>query len=506
MRRHLPLVVGIALVLALAPWGIVRSRAFAQDARCFPETNQCAGGRFRQFWEQNGGLPVFGYPITPARNEVNPDDGKTYMTQWFERNRFELHPENQPPYDVLLGRLGAPGAAGVPPEFQQRESGPRPGCLWFEQTGFNVCDDQGARFASYWQSHGLADPALNAYQRSLALFGLPLTRQMPASTDGVAYVQYFERARFEWHPNNPDPYKVLLGLLGDEANPPSGGAPQPAAYDNPDTPLDMLASYYNAVNRQEYQRAYNYWQNPPSSYADFVQGYADTASVQLIVQPPTFIEGAAGSAYASIPTVLVATQRDGSQQLFAGCYATRKSNLRPPDIPKEDTWHLYSATIAPAQAGASIAALLAQACQNQQAPAYDNPNSPIDLLASFYDAVNRQEYQRAYGYWQNPPSSYADFVQGYADTASVQLIVQPPASVGAAAGSLYASIPTVLVATHRDGGQQLFAGCYVTRKANLHPPDIPKEDVWHLYSATIAPAQAGASIATLLEQGCPANQ
>ncbi len=24
----------------------------------------------------------------------------------FERNRFELHPENAPPYDVLLGLLG----------------------------------------------------------------------------------------------------------------------------------------------------------------------------------------------------------------------------------------------------------------------------------------------------------------------------------------------------------------------------------------------------------------
>jgi hypothetical protein len=26
--------------------------------------------------------------------------------QYFERARFEYHPENQPPYDVLLGLLG----------------------------------------------------------------------------------------------------------------------------------------------------------------------------------------------------------------------------------------------------------------------------------------------------------------------------------------------------------------------------------------------------------------
>jgi hypothetical protein len=28
--------------------------------------------------------------------------------------------------------------------------------------------------------------------------------------------QYFERAVFEYHPDNPDPYKVLLRLLGAE--------------------------------------------------------------------------------------------------------------------------------------------------------------------------------------------------------------------------------------------------------------------------------------------------
>ena len=36
------------------------------------------------------------------------------------------------------------------------------------------------------------------------------------------------------------------------------------------------------------------------------------------------------------------------------------------------------------------------------------------------------EYGRAYGYWEMPPSPYDQFVQAYADTASVQLIVQPP--------------------------------------------------------------------------------
>ena len=73
--------------------------------RCFTETNQCMDGRIAEFWEQNGGLAVFGFPIGPL--EQTTVDGKTFTVQRFERNRLELHPENKRPYDVLLGRLGA---------------------------------------------------------------------------------------------------------------------------------------------------------------------------------------------------------------------------------------------------------------------------------------------------------------------------------------------------------------------------------------------------------------
>jgi Tol biopolymer transport system component len=196
--------------------------ARAADERCFPETGYCIGGRFRDYWEQNGGLAVFGYPIGPAREEMNRDSGQPYLTQWFERNRFELHPENSAPYDVLLGRLSDDRLRlmGVDWQAQPRENGPQPGCLWFEQTGHNVCNQSGSLgFQSFWQSHGLRDPRLDAYGRSLALFGLPITAavEQVSPSDGRVYlIQWFERARFEWHPDEPDTYKVLLGLLGNE--------------------------------------------------------------------------------------------------------------------------------------------------------------------------------------------------------------------------------------------------------------------------------------------------
>ena len=46
--------------------------------------------------ETYGGLPVYGYPITEEFIEKSPTDGKPYKVQYFERNRFEYHPENDP--------------------------------------------------------------------------------------------------------------------------------------------------------------------------------------------------------------------------------------------------------------------------------------------------------------------------------------------------------------------------------------------------------------------------
>ena len=66
------------------------------------------GGVFRRYWDAHGGLFVNGYPISEERDEVSPTDGKTYRVQYFERARFEYHPEHAgTPSEVLLGLLGS---------------------------------------------------------------------------------------------------------------------------------------------------------------------------------------------------------------------------------------------------------------------------------------------------------------------------------------------------------------------------------------------------------------
>ena len=71
----------------------------------FPETGHNLGGGFLAHWQDNGGLPQFGYPLSEEFTE-RLDDGHEYLVQYFERARFEYHPKNAPPYDILLGQFG----------------------------------------------------------------------------------------------------------------------------------------------------------------------------------------------------------------------------------------------------------------------------------------------------------------------------------------------------------------------------------------------------------------
>lgn len=210
----------LALVLLLVALGLTPARPAEAQPRCFPGVpgvDACIDGAIGAFWQAQGGLPVFGYPLGPARQEG------ALTVQAFERARLEHHPANAPPYAVLLGRLGADALAARGEPAAAPEA-PRQGCRHFAATGLNVCGP----FLQAYSRYGLelGRPGV-APDESLALFGLPLSAPREERlSDGRSYtVQWFERARFEDH----GPQGVLFGLLGREA---AGGgsaaAPQPA--------------------------------------------------------------------------------------------------------------------------------------------------------------------------------------------------------------------------------------------------------------------------------------
>ena len=98
----------LVLTAVLAPTVLVAPVGAAGTAeRFFPETGYAVRGPFLAYWGAHGGLAQQGYPLSNEFTELSPLDGKPYRVQYFERARFEYHPEQRDPqFQVLLGSSG----------------------------------------------------------------------------------------------------------------------------------------------------------------------------------------------------------------------------------------------------------------------------------------------------------------------------------------------------------------------------------------------------------------
>lgn len=88
------------------PMGMKTEKASTDNPYTDDVTGKVIGGKFRAYYESHGGLRQQGHPLSNEFTEKSALDGKEYTVQYFERAVFELHPENQAPYDVLLSQLG----------------------------------------------------------------------------------------------------------------------------------------------------------------------------------------------------------------------------------------------------------------------------------------------------------------------------------------------------------------------------------------------------------------
>lgn len=189
----------------------LNTRPSASDRLYFLESGHTLGGKFKTFWEQHGGVQKLGYPISEEMDVVNPIDGQTRKVQYFERAVLELHTEFAgTPNEVQLASVGLWVTKGRNfPRVAQFESSADN--AYFPQTGHSVKQ----AFLKYWQAQG-----------GVAAFGYPISEELPEiGADGKVYtVQYFERARLEWHPTAAGTAdEVQLGLIGKQALEMEGG-------------------------------------------------------------------------------------------------------------------------------------------------------------------------------------------------------------------------------------------------------------------------------------------
>ena len=139
-------------------------------------------------------------------------------------------------------------------------------------------------------------------------------------------------------------------------------APEEIGTTGGDDPLSALNAYYEAINSKDYRRAFQYWESPTQSFDQFVRGFSNTDTVQLLVDPGPRIEGAAGSAFANISTVVIGRQARRGERIFAGCYVMRKSNVQT-DGGVPATWHIYRATLSPLPSSAKVSSLSSELCR-----------------------------------------------------------------------------------------------------------------------------------------------
>ena|GEM_PF-1062866 len=87
------------------------------DCTLFVETGQQLCGEFGRYWHEQGGLELFGYPLTPPELDMTPD-GQIRIVQYTERARLEIDPTSQQISLGLLGRaLYVPVPAAQSAEF-----------------------------------------------------------------------------------------------------------------------------------------------------------------------------------------------------------------------------------------------------------------------------------------------------------------------------------------------------------------------------------------------------
>jgi len=292
--------------------------------------------------------------------------------------------------------------------------------------------------------------------------------------------------------------------------------------DDRSTPAAVMLSYFNAINRHEYLRAYSYYTDYTSlgSLDDFSNGYSDTQSV-AVVFGAIASEGAAGSIYHTVPMVLNVTTNTSAQQKFAACYIVRLPQPGNYGEPPITPMHIERGTATAVAAATTDANALASACASADYPVgpgsapasveqlvdlssanyIDNRSDPVALLSSLVNAVNRHEIVRAYSYWQNPTATYDSFAAGYANTASISAQFGT-ATPDAGAGQIYFSLPVALISTLNDNTRQTFVGCYTLHLSQPGFQATPPFEPLGIKEAALTTVDNNAELTALLQTAC----
>ncbi len=258
----------------------------------------------------------------------------------------------------------------------------------------------------------------------------------------------------------------------------------PAYLDDRSTATGLMDSFFNALNRSEYLRAYSYWRDPAvqlGNFQSFADGYKTTANTK-ITYGQIGGDAGAGQMYYSVPLILTVTNSDASIQRYAACYILKLSQPGVQATPPFQPLGIDRGKAVELAADANQNSALASACSVPDFPVgaplsetpltnhedyssdnyLDERSDPSLVLRSFYNALNRHEYLRAYSYWKDASAAlgtFTNFEAQYQNLSSVEFVAGESVE-DAGAGQRHYLVPVVARLTWKDSTVQTLQGCY----------------------------------------------
>lgn len=236
------------------------------------------------------------------------------------------------------------------------------------------------------------------------------------------------------------------------------------------TPQNALTAYYDYISLQNYPSAYALWNTPPSSYSQFVNGYATT---QYVLPYFGALESSSATQSGKVIGVLVSHQNDGSVQTYYGCY----------DVVYNNGWRIQDGNFTQIAAyqpdSATLNAILNQSCYNLQPVGVmlEQTSEAENVIKQYYANINLHNYEAAYAMWLQPlpgprpngapAADYrplaTSFAAGYFNTYYIDVYTGSYLQTGASAGHSYLDgyLPAVLIGHHTDNTFVTYYGCYV---------------------------------------------
>ncbi len=254
--------------------------------------------------------------------------------------------------------------------------------------------------------------------------------------------------------------------------------PLVAAFDDQTTPMTLFRSLVNALNRQEYERAYGYWASPPAGIdqGGFSASFFGIDLVVGLVTAPTLN---ASQTEARMAGIVLLGMSDGGARADTACYLATRADVNSP-------WQLSSSKSMPTSSNDVLGVLDQQAreCGTplEQLPLTNQTSIP-EVLFGYYAALTQADSAKTAELWVEGTLPTVPENLSQSKQLSVYVNVTPVETAASA------FLQTIILADTK----ALWVGCYGASK---------QAEAWRLNSGYLQDSGPSTVLIQTITQGC----